>query len=188
MGDRYVSAWDMGRRDMGAHWVREGSRGSKNDSLDARMEMDHVIYVDGDGLVSDARDVHAPEVNTDHLDDDAGSVLKEHEATMVEDVRRQGWELESGWTGQYSYNGVGMHASEFIGGGLAEHILTTPGYWVACLVMLADGDGDADSWVVAHRELEHPDDCLFCAGGQEAWEHEYRSCKGSGCEHGEVSE
>lgn len=40
-----------------------------------------------------------------------------------------------------------MHQSEFIGGGMEEHIRETPGLWVA-LVNHSD-DSEPDSWAVA---------------------------------------
>jgi hypothetical protein len=43
-----------------------------------------------------------------------------------------GWQLPlSGLTGQYGYNGPWLHASEQIPGGVAEAVLSKPGYWVA---------------------------------------------------------
>lgn len=155
MGVRYVSAWDNGLRNLGGHWVRDDRRSrGVNDSLDSLMQMDHVIRVDGDGLVhDDARGMYAPEIgiNTAH---DGLSILDEHEREFVADMARVGWSVESGWSGQNSgrYNGVIMHDSEFIGGGLAEHILSTPGYWVACPATTLD-DSDDEGWVIMH----HPD-------------------------------
>ena len=57
-----------------------------------------------------------------------------------------GWELLTGFSGQYSYNGPGMHASEYIGGGLAQHILDTTGLYT---VLYGD-----DCWYVAHKPEE----------------------------------
>ena len=57
-----------------------------------------------------------------------------------------GWELLTGFTGQYSYNGPGMHPSEYIGGGLARHISSTPGLYAVLY-------GDA-SWYMAHKPEE----------------------------------
>lgn len=55
-----------------------------------------------------------------------------------------GWELLTGFTGQYSYNGPAMHPSEYIGGGLARHILDTPGLYTVLY--------GQDSWYVAYRD------------------------------------
>lgn len=178
-GQRYVSAWDSGLLNMGGHWIKEESR-ANSDTFNDLMQMDHVIRVGEDGLVyDDAHGVYAPEINVET--DDDGQILKEYEDVFKADVERQGWEVESGWSGQDSgkYNGPFMHESEFIGGGLAEHILSTPGYWTVCAVYVAseecpnesptctlsdpcvicydgtgkDRDQDYAGWVVLHREV-----------------------------------
>jgi hypothetical protein len=115
------------------------------------MQPDHVVRVLEDGTIEElVRGVRAPELVSGCTGD--GSILKEHEQAMVTDARHQGWHLLSGWTGQYSYCGVGMHPSEFIGGRLEEHIRETPGLWVVVVPsMLRDGE-DYDGWVLAHRE------------------------------------
>lgn len=156
-GQRYVSAWDNGVRNLGGNWIKEGSR-SKSDTLDALMSMDHVIRVDANGLVhDDVRDVYAPEINMDT--DDDGQILAEHDAALIADLKRAGWTAETGWTGQHG-NHKGnpvMHVSEFIGGSLAEHILSTPGYWVACAV-------DVDSEVCPNESptCKLSDPCVIC--------------------------
>lgn len=103
-------------------------------NLNSIMQFDHVVRVAPDGTVTDRVDgVWAPEIHIDT--DDDGQILDQHERDMVEYVRSQGWELETGWTGQYLAKGSPvMHTSEFIGGALADHILATPGLWVACVV------------------------------------------------------
>lgn len=57
------------------------------------------------------------------------------------------WEPLTGRTGQYGYNGAVMHASEFIGGGLAADLLDTadehPIYAVTAVEVL-DCDEDCD--------------------------------------------
>jgi hypothetical protein len=93
----------------------------RTNDLDARMEMDHVVLISPGGHISDGpADVYAPELFSSDADDD--EYRSQAEAA--------GWTLESGWTGQHGYSGVIMHASEFIGGRLAEHVLCTPGLWV----------------------------------------------------------
>lgn len=157
-GQRYVSAWENGLRHLGGHWVKDGpwgERRTKDDSLDSLMQMDHVIRVDSEGLVhNNASGVFAPEI-TINVADDGMSVLKEHEEKFVRDMARLGWSVESGWSGQNSgrYNGPIMHDSEFIGGSLAEHILTTPGYWVACVATTLDPEDD-EGWVLLHQEAK----------------------------------
>jgi hypothetical protein len=103
--------------------------------LNAIMEFDHVIEVHGDQTITEPRDVYAPDLWGEELPPSA-----------IDD----GWRLESGWTGQHGYRGPAMHPSEYIGGRLADHILATPGYWVA--LVCADEDGEAYGWAVAHRD------------------------------------
>lgn len=55
----------------------------------------------------------------------------------------EGWSLLTGYTRQDGYRGPSMHASEFIGGDLADHIMSTPGDYMAVM--------DEDSWAVAYR-------------------------------------
>lgn len=159
-GQRYVSAWDIGLRNIGAEWIKEGSR-EKGETLNSLMQMDHVIRVDENGLVhDDVRDVYAPEINMQT--DDDGQILAEHDAALIAELERAGWTAETGWTGQYGNhkdNPV-MHVSEFVGGALAEHIIGTPGYWVACAV-------DVDSEVCPNGSptCKLSDECVICTDG-----------------------
>jgi hypothetical protein len=96
-------------------------------ALNEIMAFDHVIQVHPDGTVTDAPDdVHAPELDAEN-----------------DTVSGDGWTLLRGFTGQYGYNGPIMHSSEFIGGGLARHILETPGYYVA---LVAEYWSDGNCW------------------------------------------
>lgn len=133
-----------------------------NDWLDRVMELDHVIEVRPDGTVNEHPEphVHAPESAVET--DDDGQVLAAHEAAWTESVRSQGWEPETGWSGQDRYRGPFMHASEYIGGALAARILATPGLWVAVVVeCLPSSDSDEEEsdpagWAVLHREAAEP--------------------------------
>ena len=68
------------------------------------------------------------------------------------------WELLSGLSGQYGYSGPHMHASEYIGGGLARHILETAGFYVVTVVTPMPFDeceeADFDEWVIAYTETD----------------------------------
>lgn len=160
-GVRYVSAWDQGRRDMGAHWIKEGVTGSKaamlNNTLDSLMQMDHVIRVDDDGLVwDDVSGMYAPEVIA-FVDDD-GQYTDSTERDMAESIRKQGWEPQGGWSGQQGTTSEDytMHDAEFVGGNLAEHIIGTPGLWVVCEVRTdEDGDDNCAGWIVM-RQIDCP--------------------------------
>jgi len=90
------------------------------DTLNDFMSFGHVIYSHGDGetITHPSRDTNPP---------------YPPESIHNDEIEGDGWTLESGWTGQYGYNGPSMHASEYIGGRLAQYILETRGYWVALL-------------------------------------------------------
>lgn len=84
------------------------------------VEFDCPFRVDYYGALSDALEFHAPEVYHSDADD-------------IE-VYGTGWAPLTGYTGQYSYNGAVMHASEYLGGRLADDILSTPGVYVVVVV------------------------------------------------------
>lgn len=125
------------------------------DTLNEEMEFDHIIYSHGDGTISDVRrniHVRTPEVYT----------CEQEDGTWTEEDPEGPWSLLTGFSGQHAYPGPHMHASEYIGGGLARHILETPGFYVATVVIpepLVDGDwydedGDyTDSWAVAYTDI-----------------------------------
>jgi len=126
-------------------------------SLNDIMEFDHVIFVSGDGQIhEDFDEMYAPEVYV-ALDED-GQISADAEVSMIDDVIGQGWDLLSGWTGQYRYNGAIMHDSEYIGGGLAAHIRENPGFYVAVVVMGMPYDEDDEyepvGWAVAHQSVD----------------------------------
>lgn len=119
-------------------------------SLDDIMSIDHVIRILPGGIIDDnVPGVWSPEVHIDT--DDDGQILDAHEKTMIEELRAQGWEPLNGWSGQYSYSGPIMHASEYIGGGLEKHIRETPGFYVAVAVETDDAD-DPAGWLCLYRE------------------------------------
>jgi hypothetical protein len=129
------------------------------DHLNNLMHFDHVVRVLPDGDVVDAPNVFAPEVYVQCADDDCGSITKEAEEEMITSVEAQGWELMTGYTGQYGYRGPIMHVSEYVGGGLAEDILARPGLYVVVEPqgMYATEEqeeaqsGEAIGWVVARK-------------------------------------
>jgi hypothetical protein len=108
-------------------------------NLSAAMDFDRPVRVMPDGTVADAPEgVWAPEV-----------VAVGGKDPDVAELRRQGWELLRGYTGQYSYSGSVMHPSEVIGGQLEADILAEPGVYVAVVVW--DEEGDGVGWAVARR-------------------------------------
>ena len=121
--------------------------------LNDLMDFDHVIRVHKDGAITEPRDVYAPELLMG-VDAD-GQILNAHEAGYIADAKRQGWSLERGWTGQYSYSGVVMHPSEYVGKSMEDHIRETPGLWVVIVVQCED-DYDA-GWALAYQEVAGDD-------------------------------
>jgi hypothetical protein len=122
-------------------------------TLNEIMQFDHVIRVNADGTIDESvPGVHAPEFDVET--DEDGQILDEHERAMIEEVRRQGWELLTGWTGQYAYSGPIMHASEFVGGGLEQHIRETPGLYCCVTIETDDDHDEAAGWAIAFRETE----------------------------------
>jgi hypothetical protein len=84
-------------------------------ALSHLMEFDSPITVHADGSITEGpRDLYAPSLTDDYLDDDR-------------------WSLLDGYSGQHGYSGPVMHDSEFIGGGLARDILSEPGTYVAII-------------------------------------------------------
>jgi hypothetical protein len=123
-------------------------------SLNDIMEFDHVIRVHPDGSITEPRDdgvPYPPELNA--INDDDGSHTSETDSDLQRQAADAGWTLETGRTGQYSYSGPCMHASEYVGGGLEDHIRATPGYWVT-LVIMEDDDSEPESWAIAFHPSE----------------------------------
>lgn len=116
------------------------------EQLAEAMDFDHVIRILDHRMIDTKPDytAYAPEMLDDELDDER-------------------WTLLTGRTGQYGYNGPTFHSSEYIGGGLAEYILDTPGYYVTVLSNhspqtpedeLADEAGEYDGiegWGIAYH-------------------------------------
>ena len=66
-----------------------------------------------------------------------------------------GWEAVSyGMTGQYGYNGPVMHASEYVGPGIAETLAEyEPGtIFVMCVVETLDDDEEPAGWVILRKD------------------------------------
>lgn len=122
-------------------------------ALNKIMEMDHVIKVHSDGTVSDhVEGLYAPEVTVD-VDDDGQFVGTQDAWTAwTPDVTFEGpWELLMGFSADGSARDPLMHQSQYIGGSVAEHILETPGFWVAVTVSQSDGE-QSDTWALAYIE------------------------------------
>lgn len=135
------------------------------------MEFEHVIMVNANGTITEdlpnERAYWAPEVTWQN---------------GTHDVQGDGWELMNGYSGQQSYSGPVMHPSEFIGGRMADDILSTPGLYVAVVVSDdeecqaycpedCDGEHEPAGWAVARKDIPHADyphepgrlyDCAAC--------------------------
>lgn len=129
-------------------------------TLNDVMEFDYVIRVGDDRTVTvGPGNAHAPEVYW----------------TSGGPIVEPGWSLMNGYSGQQSYRGPVMHSSEFIGGRMADDILSTPGLYVAVVVKSLDCDGDETpdaGWAVAYRAhhtvtstLGSQTYCLICGHG-----------------------
>lgn len=170
----------------------------RHSDLKDRMDFDHVVSILPGGRIEDGPDgIHAPDLFCTDEED------------YVREAEREGWSLLSGYTGQYGYSGVLLHSSEFIGGGLAEHILTNPGLYVA---MVAECDPEEcgcgweeececqseeectcactcetepAGWAVAFRPMIRPSGAYRCpCCGDDFYGTAYvcDECDGSGCE------
>lgn len=114
------------------------------------MEPGTVVLVDAVGKATPVRGVfYAPELVADT--DADGQCTPESDQGLIQQAEDAGWELLTGWSGQWGYHGPEMHPSEYIGGDLAAHILATPGYWVTVAVSYPD-DNWAGEWCLAWRE------------------------------------
>lgn len=138
-----------------AHWVQDGKPQDSEWTLDRLMEVDHVIRVDADGLVWDnVSGVWAPEAR---MVTDEGQFTREGIEEYCELIKSQGWEPEVGYPVDALWGGDPvMHSSQFIGGNLAEHIVSTPGLWTVIEVRTDDDGDSSDSagWVLLYREVE----------------------------------
>lgn len=110
------------------------------------MEFDRVIRSNGDGTFEHVPGVYAPEVN----------LIETESGTWELEELSGGWTFLIGFSGQDGYGGPLLHTSEYIGGGLAEHIAKVPGLYAVVaafpLPLDDDDDSDPDSWVVVYRE------------------------------------
>lgn len=121
------------------------------ENLDEFLGLDTMpIEVHEDGTVTRS-DEYAPESLYMEVDPD-GNGVNADDSDLHGQAEHAGWELLIGWTGQSGYRGPVMHASEYIGGRLAEYILETPGIY-AVLVVEASPDMDEEpaGWAIARK-------------------------------------
>lgn len=101
---------------------------------------DPPVRVNPDGTLTETDD-RAPESFASDGSDD--------ETDIIEPAKRAGWDVLTGYSGQHTYNGPVMHASEYIGGGLARDILAEPGVYAVATV--DDYDGESFGWLVLRK-------------------------------------
>lgn len=139
------------------------------------MEFDHVVQMHWDGTVTDApAGIYAPNLHNGDLDDPK-------------------WTMLNGWSGQHFYSGPVMHDSESIRGALAQHILDTPGIYVAVAAYWDPEKGETETliegWAVA-RFCTHSWVSGMCGVHTEDLASVYEDLRGTGqkieCEHCET--
>ena len=86
------------------------------EELNVFMDFDLVVEVTEDGIVQRRHDKYAPEMDGEEI------------------LSSVPWQFVNGFSRQYGYSGPAMHPSEYIGGGLEEHILTTPGFYTVVIL------------------------------------------------------
>ena len=124
--------------------------------LNEMMQFDYVIRVAENGNATVTNE-NPPEVYADAAWDEHGDahMSSQDDRDMINHLKAQGWEVLTGWTGQYGYNGPVMHSSEYIGGKLADHIRENPGLYVRMAVEIMPPGDDSESkyvgWIVAHK-------------------------------------
>lgn len=104
-------------------------------ALQDLADFDHVFEVDETGALHSVAGEYAPEVF--------------HSETSDIEIMGGGWEALTGFTGQHGYRGAVLHSSEYVGGGLADHILATPGTYVTVVVQVLPEDADGEEGEVA---------------------------------------
>lgn len=73
---------------------------------------------------------------------------RDDDKALYSDVEGTGWELVSGFTGQHGYDGPVMHESEYMGGGIVQYTIDTPGvYAVQYVAAWSDPDFEEYEYV-----------------------------------------
>jgi hypothetical protein len=115
------------------------------DNLNDSIMFDSPFTVEDDGIVLNGRTgphegIYAPEIYW------ADGALEFHD---------DDWSLVDGFSGQYGYSGPIMHVSEYLGGGMADYVLETPGIYVVVVVddILDDESDEPVGWALLYREI-----------------------------------
>lgn len=114
-------------------------------ALQKIADFDHPFTVDEHGNLADALGENAPEVF--HVEGVPGVELE---------IGGPWHTVSDGFSGQDRYRGPVMHSSEYLGGGIADHVLSEPGTYVVCSVEVLPDDEDPEplpaGWVVLKKD------------------------------------
>ena len=124
------------------------------DTLNSLVEFYCPFIVHGDGRVTTnpTGAPYCPEVH--HVEHGNGV-----------EICDERWGFVDGFSGQFRYSGPVMHASEYLGGRMAEHVLSQPGTYCLAVVEVIDDPDDDDpepaGWILLYidppAELVEPD-------------------------------
>lgn len=121
------------------------------ETLNGKVEFDSPFRIVGqlhDGrtvIENPLSDVYAPSVVL-YTDKDHNGVGEEEIDNVEWNKPQKTWEVVNGYSGQYGYSGPTMHASEFLGGGMARDVLEDVGavYVLSAVECLPDWEVDED--------------------------------------------
>jgi Zn finger protein HypA/HybF involved in hydrogenase expression len=146
-GEPYEPDDDMGlevKKDASLR-IAERSMSEIGEAINAQ-DFDHCFTLHPDGTITDAPGVYAPSVY--------------HSETNDIDIDGSGWSALTGLTGQDSYSGAVMHASEYIGSGVAEVMMDMvadgPMVFVITTVEVMPEDDDDEpepaGWAILYKK------------------------------------
>lgn len=134
--------------------------------LNAILEFGRVVKVGVNCTLSDSaawQAINHPDMLYMELDEDGQCITSDNSdgVKALCDTNLGDWTPVAGYSGAQGSTSRGfvMHTSEFIGGGMGNHVIGTPGYYVAVLVdgLLPDGNPDGEDtligWALLHRPL-----------------------------------
>lgn len=117
----------------------EKSLGTNPYALNDLVEFDEVFTI-SDGHLTLDHSEYGPMVYHDEVND-----------YLIDSDQWEAW--SQGRTGQWGYNGPILHASEFLGGGMARDLLEDEGTYVLCLVEdHLDGLACPAGWIILKKK------------------------------------
>lgn len=141
------------------------------DKLRDMMESDAIVRVFDSGEFSAQHfgGLWAPEFSLE-VDGD-GSLIAGWDDELKRQAKAQDWSLMAGYSvAHLQGRSVLMDPAEFVGGRMADDILTTPGLYVVVDVQVDDGDqAGSAGWVVAYRH-ERADGTVDNSNGPARWQ------------------